>query len=270
MRNKALEELDNCLMIKNIPTGITHLLKLLTEEDLDIDDLIDKLKSFPVICVRLVMVANSAWAAPRTEITDVKKACLQLGLKMVKSISIALLVSQQFNAQKCKGFDERKFWLSSLITSELMSQMASKSKDSDVSAGTAHLVGLIHNLGVLALAEILPDKTGQAVILSQNSEVSFDGALQDILGISFLEATQTILINWGLPADMANAYIKSAHDTAYLPLLNQALSVKNNINLAAVPFTLEHEIEDATESTIVERIIGKSSYYDDLCALYCR
>lgn len=268
MSQDIIQAITECPMVKNMPTGISALLKELTKPDIDIDELISHLEMFPVVCVRLVMVANSAWAAPKTEITDVKRACMQLGLNMVKSISIALLISQQFNTQNCKGFNEKTFWMASLVTADTMQLLQKKTKPADTDVSTAHLIGLIHNLGLLAIAEIAPEKLSQAFLISKNTEASFSHALHSVLGISYLDATQLILKNWGLPVHLSHSYCSSEHETSYNSLLLNAAQYRNQLDLESPPFKIMDESQP--ESLVLDSIIEKSTYYTELCAVYCR
>lgn len=268
MSSDLLQAITECSMVKNIPTGISGLLAELTNEEADIDHLISLLEKFPVVCVRIVMVANSAWAAPKAEITDVKRACMQLGLKMVKSISIALLVSQQFNVQNCKGFSERKFWLGSLVTADLMQMLQKKSNLEQTDSSTAHLIGLIHNLGLLAIADIAPEKVSQAIIISDNSEVKFSDALVKTVGISYLEVTQVILYNWGLPNTLSHAFYDSPNQSIYRDILAASMVARNQLNINALPIDI---VEGSEQLQLIhEEIVSKSDVYDELCGMYCR
>lgn len=263
-----LQAIKECPMVKNMPTGVSELLKELSKEDTEVEQLIRLLEKFPVVCIRLVMVANSAWAAPKTEITDVKRACMQIGLKMVKSISIALLVSQQFNANNCKGFSERKFWLSSLVTADLMQSLQKLTEPHNSEPSTAHLIGLIHNLGLLAIADIAPEKVSQALILSNNAEIGFSVALNKVLGISYLEATQIILQNWGLPETLSNSFYASNNESDYRAMLFDAIQTRNLLDLDVLPIEIIEENEQHVR--LQKEVIEKSTVYDDLCGMYCR
>ncbi len=255
-------------MVKNIPSGISLLLEEITKQDTDIDVLISLLEKFPVVCVRIIMVANSAWAAPKTEITNVKRACMQLGLKMVKSISIALLVSQQFNSQNCKGFNEKTFWLSSLVMADLMNALQKSEQQEDTEGATAHLIGLIHNMGILAIAEVVPEKMSQAILLSNNTELTFSAALVKTIGISYLEVTYLILKNWGLPKHLSHSFSGEQEESPYCGLVVNALHLKNSLDLTAKPFQLVDEKAEPTQT--IDAIIDNYSTYDELCGLYCR
>ncbi len=256
-------------MVKNIPTGVSRLIKILSNEDAEVDQIIELLRHFPVICIRLIKVSNSAWVAPKTEITDVKRACLQLGLKMVKSISIALLVSQQFNTKTCKGFNERRFWLSSLVMADLMYFLVKQDQNGDKEndAATAHLIGLIHNLGLLAIAEIAPEKVSQAILVAENSTSSFSEALEKIVGISFLQASELILHHWEIPLCISYAYDQASNKSTYTGVFQQAVRHKKQLDLIAMPF---QRLDDTEEYKVNDSVVEKSADYEELCTLYCR
>ncbi len=267
MSDDIIQAINECPMVKNIPSGISLLLEELTREDTDIDKLIVLLEKFPVVCVRIIMVANSAWAAPKTEITNLKRACMQLGLTMIKSISIALLVSQQFNSQNCKGFNEKTFWLSSLVLADLMRALQQHTQKPDTEASTAHLIGLIHNMGILVIAEVAAEKMSQAILLSNNSDVGFSQALTNNIGISYLDATHLILKNWGLPYALSHSF-GSKDETPYTSLVQEAMALKNTVDLNANPFAFIDEIEES--SPILTPILDNQGVYNELCGLYCR
>lgn len=269
MHNTIVEEIQKCPMVKNIPTGISRLLSIVSNEDLDIDELIAYIHKFPVICTRIIMVANSAWAAPKTEILDIKRACLQLGIKMVKSITIALLVSQQFNTQKCKGFSEKEYWLSSLIVSELMLKME-KNVHLEAASSAAHLVGLIHNIGLLVIAELHPDKFSKAVLLANNTEQTFSQSLIDVIGISYLQASAIILSSWSLPKEIAETYSKSMQKTHYHDLFFKALALKKLLKLNTLPYEIIEEVDKTTEELeLLNSITQQTEIIENLCNLYC-
>ncbi len=254
-------------MVKNTPIGITSLLKTITQEDIGINDIITLLEQFPVVCVRLVLVANSAWASPKVEVTDVKHACVQLGLKTVKSISIALLVSQQFHIHNCKGFSECKFWIVALIAADLMYLQESKKPTKTSQPSTAHLIGLIHNIGLLAIAEVASEKFSRALFLASNTNTSFSHSLEKTIGLSHLEATQIILSNWGLPEVISNSYFSSVQKSPFYEPLQATLAIIAQLDLDQIPFKLKEDIEC---DELTQNIIDKSSDYDDLCSIYCR
>lgn len=267
MDQTLIQQLKNYTKIKNTPTGISELLILLSQNDLDIDELIEHLMRFPVISVRIVMVANSSWASPKVEITNVKQACLQLGLTMVKSMSIALLISQQFDTQKCRGFSEQNYWIPALVCADLM---AINAKIYQLERGTAYLVGLIHNISLLAIADLQPSKLNQAIILAGNTEMSLSKAIESTFEVSFLKATQVILELWNLPLSLTHAFVKSSLQSDYYELFIETQKDLNHINLYSSPISAmdKDEIPDLSEA--LTSILNNAESYSNLCKMYCR
>ena len=104
-----------------------------------------------------------------------RDSCSRLGSQLVLSISIALSVSQAFNPSRCPAFESKKFWVSALLTAEAAFMRAKET--SDICPDTARLAGLLHNIGLLWLAENKPIEISEAISISQKDNVSFTQTL---------------------------------------------------------------------------------------------
>ena len=153
-----------------LPQGISHLIKTLMDDNISYEQLANELENFPAIAIKLVGMSNSAWATPINPITSLRDACSRLGLQLVRSISIALSVSQAFNPARCKLFSPEIFWASSLLTAEAAHMLAKDTQD--ICPETARLTGLLHNIGLLWLADKKPLETSDAIELSNNDNTS--------------------------------------------------------------------------------------------------
>lgn len=151
-----------------LPPGTSTLLKTLTNDDICYSELAIELEKHPSIAIKIVSAANSAWASPISPITSLRDSCSRIGVPLVRSIAIALSMSDVFNPSRCPSFNPKLFWTSSLLTAEAAFIVA---KDTtDISEDTARLAGLLHNIGLLWLADKRPNETSDAIILSQNNE----------------------------------------------------------------------------------------------------
>ena len=169
-------EIENYPELPVFPPGVPELLKALANDQINYAELAEELERFPSITIKVVATANSAWASPTIPITSLRDSCSRIGLMIVRSISISLSVSQVFDPAKCPPFNPKKFWISALLTAE--AAYLSASKTSDVCPDTARLAGLLHNVGLLWLADKRPEETADAISQSQNNEnISLSQAL---------------------------------------------------------------------------------------------
>lgn len=172
MKNNLLQqEIEQECNLPVLPPGITNLFKTLSNENVTYDVVAEELEKFPAVAIKVVATANSSWAAPAMPITSLRDSCARLGPQLVLSIAIALSVSQSFNPARCPAFDSKKFWVSALLTAEA-AHMGAKERN-DICPDTARLAGLLHNIGLLWLAENKPDEVSEAVSISKNNNTSF-------------------------------------------------------------------------------------------------
>ena len=185
-----------------LPPGIANLFKTLANENITYDIVAKELERFPAIAIRVVATANSSWAAPAIPITSLRDSCARLGSQLVLSMAIALSVSQSFNPSRCPAFESRKFWVSALLTAEaayLRAKEISAKEKIDICPDTARLAGLLHNIGLLWLAENKPTEVTEAVSISRNENVSFAETLLEKFDIDVYDVGGYLAASLELP-----------------------------------------------------------------------
>ena len=181
--------------VPNLASGTTKLLKVLMDENSDFDGITAIVSKFAPVTGKLIALANSGWSTPIKPITTLDQACARLGLDVVRSVSIALVIGKSFNPAHCQHFDTTRFWVSSIMTSDLASVMA---RDLDVDGAAARAVGLLHNIGLLWLADVMPEAINMA--LEESGEVeSLNHAIQQRCGVSYKTAGEYLFERWQLP-----------------------------------------------------------------------
>lgn len=212
--------------IPPMPKGMDHLLGVLGDENLDFDELVGELELYPSVVARLLSLANSAWSAPVTPVTSVSLACGRLGLDMVRSVVLALTVAEPFDLASCPTFDARRYWSSALTTAEAASLVSGHAGIGDMQK--ARTAALLRNIGLLWLADSLPDETAEALeaYAVENSEEDQDleSLLQRHCGMGYLEAGRVLSAYWGLPEEFAaTAYASCSSQDA--PMVGLPLAV---------------------------------------------
>ncbi len=199
-QRSVLDDL-NIRQLPVLPPGAPFLLKSLSDEKISIRELSGIIERFPIIAARLITLANSAWSSPVTSITSLEVACARLGFGVVRSISIALAVSAPFNSNHCPAFDPERFWCSALLAADASNWLALAAPSRlRLDSATARAAGLLHNIGILWLADQLPHEM-QLVFtqLQQQPEFPLDQVLQEAIGINFQSATGRLAQAWQLP-----------------------------------------------------------------------
>lgn len=182
-----------------LPPGLPFLLTALSDEDTGAQDWATALERFPPIAGRVIALANSAWASPRRPITGLPAACALLGLRVVRGVSIALAVAKIFNASRCPGFNARRFWCTALLTAE-GAAVLSQERGGELDPSTMSAAGLLHNLGLLWMADESPEETSAAFRVREGKDAGdLVQALRKTTGTDYCEKGGLLGEAWGLP-----------------------------------------------------------------------
>ena len=185
------------------PQGLGTLMSCLVDDDIGVDELVPVLERFPGIVAKLLTVANSAWSSPSRPIESLDAACVRLGFSLVRSISLATAVSSPFDLHRCPNFDSERFWSSAVLAADGAGWLAASVPSVDVP--TARTAGLLHNLGLLWLAEYMPAETNAALDASIGGEnEATNERLRHACGMGYDGAGALLAQSWGLPDSLVS------------------------------------------------------------------
>lgn len=206
-QNRTLVDLQMLTRVKPVPVladGAHVLLNVLSDTTLSFDKLAAGLESFPSIVGRLLSLANSPWSSPATPVTSLDTAVARLGVDAVRTISIALTMSAPFNPGRCAAFDPHRYWCSALLAADAAAAIALKTRSSFISPAAARTCGLMHNIGLLWLADALPEETCKALeITGADPATSVNDALIESCGFSYSDAGAVLSAAWKMPQPIA-------------------------------------------------------------------
>ncbi|MFW5443714.1 MAG: HDOD domain-containing protein [Methylococcaceae bacterium] len=187
LQQKLAEPFQLPTLTKNLPV----LIQALSDHSLNYLQLAEVIKQYPEITARLIFLANSPWSAPISPVSSIEQACSRLGTSIIKSISIATSIAISFNTKKCPGFDTLHFWTTSLLVSKgagiLASRLTNKIADIEF-VQTTQTAGILHNLGLLWLADKLPVETDRAFqLIEDDPTLTLSTALKQFIGSDYCE-----------------------------------------------------------------------------------
>ena len=248
----GIEVLDK-LITHQLPTllpGAPDLLKSLSEDDIEIDEMVVVLERFPNIVGRLISLANSAWSAPVSTVTSLEVACSRLGFAVVKSTSIALAVAAPFNPNRCPTFDPEFFWSFALLSAETASWLVPESTSvKDLQPSTARTAGLMHSLGLLWLVDKLPEELNQVFeMMQRDKDLSLRQGLNQVLGFDHAQAGGILGKNWDLPDVLVAAmacYPEKNHQSVHREIVH---TVGLAVNLVSAAWRVESGPRDDVRS----------------------
>lgn len=156
------------------------------------------------LTVRVLRLANSAFYSPKEEVRSPEHAVVLLGLGTVRSIILKASIFSAFDVNRA-----RPFWLHALgaaCAARAVARVSGLGRTED-----AFVMGLLHDLGKLAITEHLPELAAKV-----RSHLTRHGGLMReaevaVLGCDHAAVGRFLCEHWSLPRDYRDA-IAGHHD----------------------------------------------------------
>ncbi len=167
----------------------------------------------PGIYSLILRVANSAYYGCKGQVADLERAIVVIGLSEVKNICLTVSLSSNFSGSTLsRAFDHKLFWEHSLLVANLAKELAEKARQG-ASVTSFYTMGLLHDLGRLALAAYLPDYFDRVMGKAAESGTSLYET-EMCLGLTHTQMGYWLASRWGFPEDICQ--VVSCHHTPAL------------------------------------------------------
>lgn len=185
-----------------LPDALGEVLAALRRKDLHIDRCAALIEHDQALCGRTLKLANSPFYGLSGRIGTVGDAIRMLGLSTVGTLMTAALLSTRFDARRCAGFDFHRFLRHTLGVSIAARELASASGHDPDEASVA---GLLHDVGLLAMAAYFPVELSAAMALARSTDVPSVQVEKVLLGLDHAEIGAVVARHWCLPAAAVEA-----------------------------------------------------------------
>ncbi len=192
---------------KELPTltpSVRRILAACEDHHVSQTALAEILAESPPIAARILGLANSAFFGQRGGVHSLPHAIAVLGMVMVRSVAAGLALSGVFDPRRCRGFRAERYWASAVLTAQLAQQLQPQ-----IAAGvrpppdSVYLGGLLHNIGLLALAHLHPAEMGRALAAYAAAPDRPLGAhVRAELGLDHYEAGVWLGSKWHFPREL--------------------------------------------------------------------
>ncbi len=148
MLEDIAQELQGEIVFPTCFDVAVRLRELTADENVSLDQLLMLLNAEPLIPTRLLRMANSASINPGGPVVrDVRSAVTRLGLKTVRSVTLAIAIKQLIRSREMADFQDLAgaLWEHSLLTASAAYVVAGKL--TRLNPDEALYAGLIHDLG---------------------------------------------------------------------------------------------------------------------------
>jgi diguanylate cyclase (GGDEF)-like protein len=230
-----------------------RVMRLTQDENVSFALLEQTIRVDPAFVARLMKLANAArLLGGGRPVASVKDALQILGLPAIRSLALGFSLLTGYRKGPCTQFDYQGFWSRSLALALAFQFISSRTR---VAPGDeAFSVGLLVNIGALALATVFPEPYGR--ILDETT-LSGKAKLAELeinrFGCHQWELSAELLTEWGLPEIYSTPVRQHQNpETDLTPVGTRAYTLTRTLALAATIADLLLDAASRTPEKILE------------------
>ena len=199
LKNDDIAKIVNGIVkLPSVPTLYTRLLREIQSENPSLEAISDIIARDLTMSARILQLVNSAFFNLPNQIKNPRQAVSLLGLNNIQALVLYVnLFSGEDEIKLVKGFSLKEIWNHSMKVANLARKILCLEPHTAEQASDAFCMGLLHDLGLLILAQV---PQYQSIVLSAEFE-SKEQLTQEyeILRTSHAEVGAYLLGIWGLP-----------------------------------------------------------------------
>lgn len=225
--------------VRGLPTlspVAARLLALTSADDANFDEIVALIEADMSLTSRMLALCRRAAAGVATTVTTVKRAVVLLGLEAVQSAVLSVSVfdalglaverrEESRGGDAAERFDRVGLWKHSVAVACCAELLARQHPELKVRPDEAFTAGLVHDLGKVALAAILPRSYERVLEAAHSRAGDLAAAERAILGVDHHVAGKRLAEHWGLPYYLADAMWLHGQPASALPNLPHAALV---------------------------------------------
>jgi HD-like signal output (HDOD) protein len=171
-----------------IPKIMQELLNSIDNSDVELVSVGKKIAMDPSLGASVLKMANSAAFRGQHEIRSIEEAVIRLGIKRIRS----LVVAAGLHRILPKGLNPQVFWFDAFRVANLAKLMAQYANSEPETAFTC---AMLHNLGELMIAFVLPEEAGLVDLLVEEGETRIE-AQRHQLGYDYAQIGAALAKRW--------------------------------------------------------------------------
>lgn len=202
-----LRQLDT---LPTLPSMAARLLQLTADDLSSTQEVIDLVASDPALTAKIISQCTRASNGVRSDGMTIEKAVKLLGFSAIRNTVLSLKVLEVFEKADAAPvstsevepdpFDRSGLWTHALAVG-ILAELIAKAHpgQQDLPPEQAFVCGLLHDIGKLALDQVLPRSYARVVEICKNKRCAIAEVERSIVGIDHHTAGKRLAEQWGLP-----------------------------------------------------------------------
>lgn len=199
------ELVEMCERMPAFPASVQKVLALTSDINSSPKDLVKVIDHDPVLTMKILKVANSAYFGLSRKILSINHAVVYLGLNTVKHIALAIAAIGSLPRENNADFDMDDFLLHSLTTAVLTRSLARQLRIPEIQAANFFVTGLLHDIGQVVYAQFRPDEFGKALLAARETGRPLQELEEEHMGHNHSEVGAVLCETWEFPDDVVAA-----------------------------------------------------------------
>lgn len=189
--------------LPTLPAVATRLLELMRCPETIISDVVQIVKVDPAISAKLIKAANSSYFGLRSEVKTIERAIPLLGTTAATTLALSFALTDDSLKKGPLGEHYQNYWKQSIVQAAAAERFAAKFSDRDPSE--FFLVGLLLDIGRLAMLKTIPQEYGQFLETLTSTAQSLAEQEVSAIGCQHSAIGARLLQNWKFPAVLVQA-----------------------------------------------------------------
>lgn len=203
----AQEIINQVKHLPPISQAALKLVNLLDSTEVSNEEVVQVIKCDNVLTAKLLRACNSPYFGFEEPVASVDQSVLMLGHQQILHIVLTVAFGTAM-VVPLPGYavEANELWRHSLITASAAEIIVAETSAMNVETPVAFTVGLLHDIGKLALGQVLtPELQASIRHLIEVEQISRSEAERKIIGTDHGEVGACLLRGWNLPEEILEA-----------------------------------------------------------------
>ncbi len=201
-------------VLPTLPAIATRLLALTADTETHANQVIELISADPTLTAKVLSLSQRLGRNHRQDVTTVERAVQMMGFNAIRNAVLSVTVFDLYGPSDDEGekdstnsesepfgtFDLTEFWWHSIGVAIAAQMIASRHRqEPGVDADEAFVCGLLHDIGKVALEQILPKAMQRVVELANLNQGNIAEFERRVMGLDHHTAGKRLTEQWNLP-----------------------------------------------------------------------
>jgi len=210
IKEKVLEGIES---LPSLSPAVQEVLSLCNETNITPKDLIDIIRTDPVLTLKILKLVNSSYFSLSHKVTSLNRALILLGFNTIKNIALSTdLVKVTEGSPNNKFFNYRQLWEHMVSVGATGRYIAKKTGAPRKNLEEYFIAGLTHDIGDFLLMRFASEEYHRIHLFADEKDMPLRTCTDQVLGFSSSEVGHALADRWNLQDNIQNV-IRNVHQS---------------------------------------------------------